>query len=236
MPTVSVIIPARNKDEANDCIESINWSKYRDFEIILVCEGKERSAQRNIGINRANGKYLLFLDADMGISEETIQKCVKLMDKYNAIYLPELIRKYNFWDKVRNFERWFYVGTKIDVVRFVRAHNVPCFNELMHGPEDWDWDRRVLGKRAVLDQYISHDDGPFSFKKYLQKKSYYAHSMEIFKIRWPGDPSLNFKYRYWTVLTERGKWKSLIQHPILAIGMMVFLTLKGIIYLCVKKS
>ena len=42
--------------------------------------GPERSAQRNFGVKQASGKYILYLDADMILSEDVVFKCV--LDKF----------------------------------------------------------------------------------------------------------------------------------------------------------
>ena len=56
---VSVIIPIRKGENVSEVINSLKLSCYKDIEIIVVDEGLERSAQRNIGIKRAKGEYLI---------------------------------------------------------------------------------------------------------------------------------------------------------------------------------
>jgi glycosyltransferase involved in cell wall biosynthesis len=63
---VSVIIPTVKGDPVvSRCIQAVKNQSYTNTEIVLVCEGYERSRQRNIGIDRAKGRYLLILDSDM---------------------------------------------------------------------------------------------------------------------------------------------------------------------------
>ena len=44
-------------------------AKQKQSHIRLYNFGPERSAQRNFGIKQANGKYILYLDADMILSK-----------------------------------------------------------------------------------------------------------------------------------------------------------------------
>src|SRR3989338_6850974 len=144
MIDVSVIITTKNTQAyIGDCLESIKKQDYPlgTTEAIVVDNnstdrtafiakqytdkvynfGPERSAQRNFGVKQASGKYILYLDADMILSEsiisEAVQKCEK--ESCSALYIPERIIGEGFWIKVRDFERGFYTATCIDAVRFV---------------------------------------------------------------------------------------------------------------------
>ena len=46
----------------------------------------------------------------------------------------------------------------------------------------------------------------------------------------PNDKCLDLKYRCWTVFTEKSKWVELIKHPILTLGVIFLLGVRGIIY------
>ena len=236
---VSVIVPTHNGQDLRILLNSIKNSTYKNVEIIIVNEGLERSAQRNIGIKRAKGKYLLFLDSDMAVSKDLIEECVRLIKYYKALYCPEIIKTKGLFGKIRNFERQFYTGTAVDVVRFVKAYRCPKFDENMHGPEDTDWDRRVFGERYTTISPVYHYDN-IGIKRYCQKKAYYTKSMNLFEQKNPNDKILNLKYRCFTIFTEDGKWKRLLQHPFLTLGIMFILLLRAFIYLpsklCLRKS
>ena len=106
---------------------------------------------------------------------------------------------------------------------------MPLFDETLNGPEDADLGQRIRGLRATTNNVLyHHDDIPFA--EYCRKKAYYTKSMKLYSEKWPNDPCLNLKYRCWDVFTQNGKWKKLLSHPVLAIGIVLLIITRGIIY------
>ena len=108
---VSVIIPVYNVEKyLNRCVKSILEQTYKDLEIILIDDGSKDSSgdicdqlgkkdsririihkingglssARNVGINEANGEYILFVDSDDWIALDTVEYCLKLIKQYNS--------------------------------------------------------------------------------------------------------------------------------------------------------
>lgn len=229
MAKVSVIIPTHKGRDLKNCIAGIHNSTYKDYEIIVVDEGLERSAQRNIGIDRATGEYILILDSDMIIDSWLLQDCVDKIQNCNGIYLREEIITPGFFGTLRNWERQFYTGTPIDCVRFVRRKGCPRFDDTMSGPEDRDWDIRIAPPKRVSDRYYFHEED-INFWGYLKKKSYYARSMTRYKELHPDDPVLDWKWRCFGVFCEQGKWKRFLANPIMAVLTLGLIFIRGIIY------
>jgi arabinofuranan 3-O-arabinosyltransferase len=236
---VSVILPKRKGEDVSKFISAIENSTYMngfefDVEIIVVNLGQERSSQRNTGLETMKGNYVLVLDSDQMVTPDLIGECVFLMDKNpdcTGIYIPEIIPGNDWFSRLRNWERQFYNGTAVDVVRFVRAKDCPKFDLTMSGPEDADWGNRIQGKKLISKNYFYHYDN-VSLKKYLQKKAYYSKSMKKYQEKWPQDKCLNFWYRCFWVFFERGKWKRFLGNPVMALGVMGIIFLRGVIYLC----
>lgn len=271
-PLVSVIITTKNEERnIQNCLESIKNQAYRNIEIIIVDNhstddtikkikelkienfklkifqhGPERSSQRNYGVEKAKGKYILYLDADMSLSKNVIRDCVYELTHRNlvALYIPEIILGNSFFSKVRNFERSFYNGTVVDATRFIEKGifmNVGGFDETMSGPEDWDLDKKIKrkGSIGIITSVLFHDESEFNLKKYLIKKKYYIKSFKTYTSKWGiDDPDIKRQfspsYRMIFVFIEKGKWKKLIIHPILTLGMYLLRFLVGINYLLKK--
>lgn len=99
-PTISVIIPVYNAENyVGRCIESLKTQTYSDWQMILVDDGsKDKSLEicqgyagadnrirvihqenagpgiaRNVGLEYAKGKYVVFIDSDDYIEKEYFQ-------------------------------------------------------------------------------------------------------------------------------------------------------------------
>ena len=125
-------------------LEALKRQTYKNIEIIVVDNksddgtlevakqftekvfdrGPERSAQRNFGIiDKSEGEYVIYLDADMVPSKNLIESCVEELCKkpsLGALYIPEMIIGKSIFTTIRAFERQYYSGTPIDAVRFFK--------------------------------------------------------------------------------------------------------------------
>ncbi len=265
-PLVSVIITTKNEEKhIGNCIKSIQNQNYDNTEIIVVDndsedntkkiakslgvklynKGPERSAQRNFGVSKSNGKYILYLDADMMLSPDVVKECVSRIKKDSnviGLYIPERIVSLpvndlskplsyyqdNFWVKVRDFERSFYDGTVIDAARFVKKEaylKSEGFDSALTSCEDWDLNRRLMGygKIGRIKSKIFHNERSFDITKYLKKKEYYSSWFKKYKDKWDNDEvckkQFSAFYRLLGVFIEKGKFTKLIKHPILTFGM-----------------
>jgi len=263
---ISIIITTRNEERhIASCLESVHSQDFpakkmetivvdnassdrtkevsREFTPLIFNHGPERAAQRNFGIERARGKYILYLDADMTLGDGLLTGCLEKCEReaLAGLYIPERVVGEGIWIRVRDFERGFYDGTCVDAVRFVRretAREIGGFDEHLNGPEDWDFDRRLrrTGPVGMVDIPLFHNEGRFNLRRYLQKKRYYSRGFADYIAKWGRtDPEIRkqfgFAYRYIRVFLERGKWRMLIGHPILAGGMLILRLAVGIIYL-----
>lgn len=204
----------------------------RGVEFIEINEGLERSIQRNMGIAKATGEIVIWLDSDQSLGPGLVEECELLLSSrvYKSVYIPEIIVAKSFFGKIRKFEREFYTGTAVDVPRAVLKRVCPKFNEELNGPEDADWGNRIIGLRAISKSVLYHHDD-IGFCEYFRKKAYYAKSMKKYKELNPTDRVLDWKYRCFEIFVEKGKWRKLIAHPILAAGIAIIIFGRALIYL-----
>ena len=115
----SIIIPVFNGENfINQCIESIIDENYFNYEIIVINDGSTDntpnildnlskqynfikvlhvnnggvSKARNIGINKAQGEYISFVDADDFVTKNYISELFDLIEKKKDLYLFNYIR------------------------------------------------------------------------------------------------------------------------------------------------
>lgn len=215
-PLVSIIISTFNNVRTiKNCLESTRNQSYKNIELIIVDEwssdgtedliqsytkkifkhGKERVNNRNFGVDKAQGRYLLIIDSDMKLSQKVIEECVQLCEnnQIDAIMIPEKSEGQGYWAKVRGFERSFYKGDlNVEAVRFFKKSiidKIGSYDPAIVGAEDWDLHQRILingYKVGRISNYIIHNEGKLSLKRLLSKKVYYGSAFLEFKKRYPG--------------------------------------------------
>lgn len=234
-----MIIPTTEKEKAlaEEVKRSVLDSTYQNVNVFVINEGKERSEQRNIGIDHAiNGgfDYVMYLDSDQKVSPKLIEECVELMQTgFSALYIPERITTPGLFAKIRNYERGFYDGTAVDCVRFMKTKYCPKFSLELNGPEDSHHDRQVKGIRTITKNVIYHHDG-IGFKDYFKKKAYYAKSMRKFADMNPGDKVLDPWYRCFWIYVEDSKWQRILRHPLMFLCVIGIVAARAVIYLRAK--
>ena len=117
---MSVIIPTipSRKKELERAIKSVKQQTYKNVEIIVVSEGINSAEARNIGIEKANGDFIAFLDDDDEWLPTKLEKQVKLFNQdtllvgcwiedrrfykpyilksEEKVYIKELLENFNF--------------------------------------------------------------------------------------------------------------------------------------------
>ncbi len=248
---VSIIVPTyKSAATIENCLKSIQQQTYDPIELIVVdnhsadntaeiakkytdkvfIQGPERSAQRNFGVEKASGEFVVIIDSDMELTPGVVAACVEQMqDKHVVeVVIPEESFGDGFWAACKRLERSFYVGVSwIEAARFFRRQTylaVGGYDTNMVSGEDWDLSQRMEahGKVARVDTFILHNEGRFSLVKTLKKKYYYAGKFTEFTAkqevsghnRQPG--SIVVK-RFKLFLSQP---KKLFKNPLLGLGVL----------------
>ncbi len=209
---VSVIVTTKNNCKTlGACLQSIAAQTYIPFEIIVVdnestdetveiaksftkhvySKAPERSAQRNFGVEKAVGKYVLIVDSDMELETEVVVQCVASMQKnplQKAMIIPEMSFGKGFWAQVKRLERSFYIGQDaIEAARFFERDTylqLGGYSEAMTGGEDWDLTRRFRENDRIgrCKAYVHHNEGHPRFMRTVKKMYYYGqHASQYFE-------------------------------------------------------
>lgn len=201
MPIISVIIPVYNVEQyLNQCIDSVLNQGVEDIEIILVNDGstdnsgnicdeyakkdsriivirKENgglSDARNYGINKAKGKYILFLDSDDFWMENSLKEIYEISKEENDIVFLTATKLFEKSNKIQaSFESLekdkikgkskedvfdylaksdkFPVSACTKLIKRDLIKNNNLFFEKGLLSEDIDWSTRLLLKSEKFD-------------------------------------------------------------------------------------
>jgi glycosyltransferase involved in cell wall biosynthesis len=243
---VSVIIPTKNSSKTLDrCLKSISNQIYSNIEVIIVDSFSTDntidiskkyntkffkvktnvSEARNFGINKADGRYILSLDSDMEINQRVIMECVNKIDQgFDAIIIPEISIGKGFWAECKKFEKKNYLGDEL--IESPRFFNKDMLNKLngydptLVAGEDWDIGIRIKKsgyKIGRIDAIIKHNEGNLSLLKTMKKKYIYGKTLKFYLNKHPEEAKKQLR-----IIRPNFKknWKSFMQNPIYAIGML----------------
>lgn len=245
-PLVSVIVAAYNEEKnITRLLKSVKKQTYKNTEAIVVDDGStdntaklakkytknvyirkhaERSVQRNFGVSKAKGKYVLILDADMELSPGVIESCVETAEKNSLklLIIPEKTITRTFMSKIRAFEREMYMGdSTIEVARFFDKKifkEYKGYDVNLTGAEDYDLPKRISAKHKIgwAKAWIYHHEEDLTLIKQLKKKYYYASKSTLYAEKHPDlvktQGNLLFRKAYLR------NWRHFLKHPILAIS------------------
>ncbi|MEM3696468.1 MAG: glycosyltransferase [Candidatus Bathyarchaeia archaeon] len=255
-PFVSIIIPTYNsKRTLRQCLQSIKEQTYKRIETIIVDRHstdetvqiakkfkakiyrvtQERSVAKNLGAKNARGKYLLFIDSDMGLSAKVVEECVKLCEEKNfdAAVVPLTTIAIGFLAECRKLEveLYFYDPNYFLMPRFFRKTaflKEGGFDESLICGEDFDLARRYerRGYRiGIITQPIRHLEGKLSLKKIVLKAHYYGKSLPSFFSK---EPALALR----GYCPTRFAWniKRLAEKPVHLMGLVIIKLIEYIAY------
>ena len=211
-PLVSIVIPTKNSARFLDaCLASIAKQSYAPVETIVV-DGQSTDGtieladkwgvkvvqydpkvkagffdapfRRNYGVEKAKGKFVYYVDADMELSESVVQEAVErcMSENYDAVIIPEDSFGDGVWAQAKNLERRCYWGDDtVEAPRFVRRDVWLKLggldSSLGGGGDDWDFYEKLRenGYRvARVKSLVMHNEGNLSLKRLMRKRFMYG--------------------------------------------------------------
>lgn len=164
---ISIIIPVYNHfSELNQCLKTIQAQTYRDFEVIIVDDCSENdninnknfdnlnlnikkfrldkntggNAARNYGFQKSVGEYVVFIDADLELREDFLQKLLEALrhNPQSAYVYP------SFRYGKKSFPLYEFNAEKmqkdnfVSIASLIRRETFPGFDESLKRFQDWD--------------------------------------------------------------------------------------------------
>lgn len=274
-PLVSIIIPTKNSGFfLENTLKSIKEQAYKYIEIVLV-DGNSQDAtlplakkykatvyqynpkvpkgffdaphRRNYGVQKAKGKYVYYLDADMELPKNLVKEAVELCEKtFDALILPEDSFGEGVWASAKNLERRCYWGDDtIEAPRFFKKsvwQKVGGLDEsLGGGGDDWDLHQKLIEqgyKVGRTKSIVMHNEGKLQLKKLFKKRFMYGKDSVLYLSKRPkaGAKSYTpFRSAYFK------NWKLFVKRPVDSFYFVIMRTTEyfagasGIIYSMFKK-
>jgi glycosyltransferase involved in cell wall biosynthesis len=269
---ISIVISTKNEEKnLKNLLDSIKSQSFTDYEIVVVDNnstdttvsiannytenvynfGPERSAQRNFGVSKSSGRFVLILDADMILENGLLDELnsFALQNKeYKCLTMKEEPTGESFWAKCKKLELEFYTQAK-DFELAPRWFNREIFDEFhgfdenQTGTEDWDLPDRIYTKypRKYLSRNrVFHNEGDFGLLRILKKKLYYASKSHNFVKKSKGGV-FNSRFLYFLRPQFYIHWRLWLKDLRISLGLITVLFLElffgglGFIFSKIKK-
>ena len=260
---VSVIVTTKNEEKnIGNFLKSVTQQTYKNIETIVVDnnssdrtkevareftsqvydKGPERSVQRNFGVSKATGDYVMVLDADMILTSKVVEACIKKAgetDGIKLIVVPEKSIGESFWAKCKAFERNFYCMADLDTISSIEAPRFferKVFEEFkgydvnITGPEDWDLPERIKAKYPnvkKIHEPIIHNEGNVSLYKLMKKKYYYALKSHVYMNK-HNVSKVSSKTVYFLRPELYRYWRLWFDNPLVSLGTILMLSAETI--------
>ena len=258
---ISVIIPTKNEQKnIRRCLESLKIQGLQSFEIIVVDnfstdktieiakkftkkvfqKGLERSTQRNFGLKKASGKYILFVDADMQLTPNLLNECYHLMKnnpEVTGVFIDEISKGTTFLARAKALEKELTRGQRsIEAARFFRKKDlikIGGYDEKLVSGEDWDLSWRItkFGNFGHVRAKIYHFEN-HSILEELKKKYYYAKNIQRYTNKHPRLFKKQAGFGRFSMLFK--KPKMILANPVGFASLLVLKSTQYFVYLLAK--
>ena len=149
----------------------------------VIQSSANRSRARNIGLQNAISKGVLFVDADMILPPTLIEECEIGLDEFWALIIPEKSIGVGYWAECKTIERAMRIGDeRMEAARCFRRASLTSlggYRASLESGEDWDLHNRAAASSINIGRtrsVIQHDEGHLSLLVLLRKKHRYGKS------------------------------------------------------------
>lgn len=148
MDKISIIVPVYNEEKRiKKCIDSLINQTYSNIEILIINDGstdntlkvldeykdekvkiitienRGQGGARNVGIKKAQGKYLMFVDSDDYVDKSIVKKLYdNLIINKSDISICNIIKKYS--NREEEFKNYFNL-TDDKIANYIVSHTGP---------------------------------------------------------------------------------------------------------------
>ncbi len=220
MSEISIVLPVYNSEKSiENTIKSVINQTYKDFELIIVDDGSNDGSSdicksflkdyknikyikiknsgvgqaRNIGISKATGKYIMFLDSDDIYVENILESLIKEMKNENDLvvcgYKRIILENGRYRDTTVSK---FRINNKQEIKLFIENLQKKClFNQV------WN---KIYRRKIIIDNKIKFDTTTSTGEDYKFNLDYIKNINtatflnEILYIYYSSREGLNLKY------------------------------------------
>lgn len=245
---VSIVIPTKNSAELlENTLRTIKSQSYPAIETVIVDGNStddtlkiakkyhtkiikflpkvatglfDAPYKRNLGMEKAAGEYVYWLDADMELPKYLVKEAVELCEKgFDAVVLPEDSFGTGFWAKAKQLERRCYFGDNtVESPRFFKKSvwkSIGGFDEsLGAGGDDVDLTQKLFEKGYTIGRtksIVRNNEGNLTFEKLYKKKFMYGREMKNYIVKRPKSSIVSYFPIRPAYLRN---WKLLLSHPV----------------------
>jgi glycosyltransferase involved in cell wall biosynthesis len=257
-PLVSVVVPTKDSVRTVDrCLRSIcnqtwtalelvvvdnfsvdgTWEVAQRLASVSVQAGPERSVQRNIGVELSHGSWVFWVDADMELPFDIVEKAMNaaLSRDAAAVFVPEVTIGDGYWTRCRALERSCCVDEMlVQSPRLLRRQyliDTGGFRTSLSGTEDADLRSRMIEDgcpMTAVPDLIIHDEGRLRLGAILRKRYYYGHGLTLYRGEHPGALGAQATA---AIGAYGHHWRLLAADPAVAVGVVAMRALELAAYL-----
>jgi glycosyltransferase involved in cell wall biosynthesis len=181
-----------------------------------------------LGIERASGEWVLWIDGDMVLPSSILERAMDAAKDADGVFIPEMTVGSGYWTRCRALERSCCTEELlVQSPRLVRrSYMVEAggFVTSLSGTEDAELRTRMLKEGRTLKwipDLIVHDEGRLTLSGVLRKRYYYGRGLASYKDGHPGALSGQAKA---AIGAYSRNWRRLAAQPGVAMGVV---TMRG---------